>query len=310
LIGRTGIVTAAGRYRATARFVVLVATLATAGCGAAGTLSAAQAPTALATTSSATTAGNRQAATAELQNLMSRLRVPAGAQRLARSPITYLDQAPVSIGSPTFESLTEWWTVDEPMADTETWLQAHPPMGLAKSGGGSAGGPMVPDNTFLEYGAAGTHSYGAPGLLIEVADVGGATTDIRVDAQDVWLPARSPHEVIALGTHVTLLADSGFPASSHPLFTKLLDTADGDALIADLDTLPTDDGGARGCGLDDGYRVIAIAIVDGTPDMFNDNTACAEVLVTRAGHSLALLDTNPAFDAVVLHLAGAPPPIT
>jgi hypothetical protein len=299
LIGRTGI--------ATARLVVLVAAAATAGCGAAGTLDAVKASAASATTSSMTTAGNRQAATAELQNLMSRLRLPAGALRVARSPIAYLDEAPVSFGSPTFEDLPEWWTFDAPIANTETWLRAHPPMGLATSGGGFSGGPMVPKNTFFEYGRAGTDSYGDPTLLIEVVDTGHATTDIRVDAQDVWLPARSPNEVIAPGTHVTLLADNGFPETHH-LFTKLLDTADGDALITDLNNLPTDDGGARGCGADEGYRVIAIAIVDGIPDVFNYNPACALVQVGRAGHALALLNTDPAFDAEVLHLAGPPPP--
>lgn len=226
---------------------------------------------------------------------------------MTRSPIAYLDRAPETIGSPAFESLTEWWTVDEPMADTQSWIQANPPMGLAKSGGGSFGGPMVPDNAILKYTATGTRAYGEPGLLIEVADAGDGTTDVRVDAQDVWIPARSPDEIVALGTHVTLLADEGFPASSHPLFTKLLDTADGNAFITDLNSLPTDDGGARGCGLDVGYRVIAVAVVDGTPDVFNDDVACGKVLVSRAGHSLALLDTTAAFDAEVLQLAGPPP---
>jgi hypothetical protein len=289
--------------------VVLVAALATAGCSAAGNFDFAKALAASATTSSVTTAGNRQLASAELQNLMSRLRLPNGAQRVTKSPIAYLDQAPETLGSPTFESLTEWWTVDEPMASTEAWIRANPPMRLSNGGGGFSGGPMVPNNASLNYSDAGTDAYSDPGLLIEVVDAGHAITDIRVDAEDVWLPARSPHEVIALGTHVTLLADNGFP-TSRTLFTKLLDTADGDALIADLDTLPTDDGGSRGCGLDDGYRVIAIAMVDGTPDLFNDNAACALVLVSRGGHSLVRLRTDPAFDAEVLQLAGPPPPIT
>ncbi len=311
MTGMTGIASAPSGDRATARLVSLFAALITAGCGAAGTQGAANAPTVTATSTTTTSAESRRAAEAELENLMSRLRLPEGAQRLTVSPIAFLGHAPESIGSPDFLSATQWWTVDEPMASIESWIQAHPPLGLSHSGGGSYGGPMVPDNALLKYTDKSAETYASPGLLIEVADTGHATTDIRVDAEDVWLPARSPDEFIALGTHMTLLADKDFYAKGQPpLFTKLLNAADGDALIADLNALPTNDGGVRGCGFDQGYRVIAIAIVAGVPEMFDDWTACGEVLVSRGGKSLTPLDTSPALNAEVLKLAGPPPAIS
>ena len=254
---------------------------------------------------------NRQAAEAEITALLGAAQVPPGAVRLSSAPIAFLDAAPRTEGSPDFITLTGWWTVDASYATSVAWVREHPPAELRIDGGGYSGGPGIPSNMSFAFRAPDTAAYTGATLLIEVADMGGRT-GIRMDAQAIWLPAKSPLEVVTKGTPVTLMLlrnQGGSNARTAP--ARLLDAEDGDAVIADLNALRPSDGGARGCGADLGYRVLIAVPVRGADEVFNDDAACNLVLVTRGGTTLPTLTGSPALESEIEHLVGPPPtPLT
>jgi len=159
--------------------VVLAAALAAAGCGSAGR------PVGPGTAvSPGTSSANRRAAEAEITALLADVRLPAGAVRLNAAPIAFLDEAPQTEASPNFITVTSWWSVDMPYGDAAAWVRAHPPGGLPAEVGGSYGGPGVPNNVDLGFGAPGTRAYTGAEVLIELASMGGRT-GIRVDADAI-----------------------------------------------------------------------------------------------------------------------------
>lgn len=277
---------------------LLVGVLAATGCGAAGI-----GPAAVLRSASQ----NRRAAEAEISALLGAVKVPPGAVRLNSAPIAFLGAAPETEGSPDFITLTGWWTVDASYATAVAWVRGHPPGALSIDGGGSSGGPGIPANTSFRFGAPDTDAYTGATLLIELADMDGRT-GIRVDAQGIWLPAKSPLEVVTKGTPVTLVVlndTGGSTARTAP--SRLLDPADGDTVIADLNALRPSDGGARGCALDLGYRVLIAVPAHGVDEVFNDDAACNLVLVTRGGRSLPTLTGSPALENEIEHLVGPRP---
>ncbi len=252
-----------------------------------------------------TSSQNRQAAEAEINALLGDVQVPPGAARLNSAPVAFLNAAPQTEASPDFIALTGWWSVDLSYAKSVAWVRGHPPGGLTIDGGASYGGPGVAENTTFAFRAPDTAAYTGATLLIELVDMG-ARTGIRVDAQAIWIPAKSPLEVVTKGTLVTLVVENGGGASSAKPVLSHLDPEDGDAVIADLNALHPSDGGARGCGLDTGYRVLIEVVVLGSDEVFNDFAACNLVLVTRGGTSLPTLTDSPALEKEIEHLVGSP----
>jgi hypothetical protein len=287
--------------RPAARLVIIAAAMSAVACGASNL------PAGVGSGTIATSSGNRRAAEAELSSLLAAAQLPPGAERLVSAPEPFLDAAPQTEASPNFITLTAWWQVDLPYVQVETWITEHPPSGLQSDVGGSFGGPGVATNTFMGFRAPDTAAYTGARLLIEVATMG-SRTGMRVDADAIWLPSKSPLEVVATGTPVTLIVeDHGDDPSAQPVLTKLLDPEDGNAVIADLNALEPSDGGTRNCGMDTGYRVLIDVVVRGGDEVFDDYSACDLVLVDRGGTSLPNLTGSPALDSEIESLVGPPP---
>ena len=287
--------------RSAARLVIIAAAMSAVACGASNL------PAGVGSGTFATSSDNRRAAEAELSSLLAAAQLPPGAERLVSAPEPFLASAPQTEASPDFITLAAWWQVDLPYAQVETWVTEHTPSGLQGDVGGSSGGPGVASNTYLGFRAPDTAAYTGARLLIELATMG-ARTGVRVDADAIWLPGKSPLEVVTTGTPVTLIVeDHGDDPSAQPVLTKLLDPEDGDAVIADLNALEPDDGGTRGCGLDTGYRVLIDVVVGGSNEVFDDYSACDLVLVDRGGTSLPNLTGSAGLDSEIESLVGPPP---
>ena len=287
--------------RPVARLVIVAAAMSAVACGASNL------PAGVGSGTIATSSGNRRTAEAELGSLLAAAQLPPGAERLVSAPEPFLGAAPQTEASPDFITLTAWWQVDLPYVQVETWVTEHPPSGLQSDVGGSIGGPGVPTNTFMGFRAPDTTAYTGADLLIELADMG-SRTGMRLDADAIWLPGRSPLEMVSTGTPVTLIAeDNGDDPSAQPVLTKLLDPEDGDTVIADLNALQPSDGGTRNCGLDTGYRVLIDVVVQGGDEVFDNYRACDLVLVDRGGTSLPTLTGSPSLDSEIESLVGSPP---
>ena len=277
---------------------LLVGVLAATGCGAAGVGAAAVLSSA---------SQNRRAAEAEISALLGAVKVPPGAVRLNSAPIAFLGAAPQTEGSPGFITLTGWWTVDTSYATAVAWVRGHPTGGLSIAVAAPPADRGSRRTRASDSARRTPTAYTGATLLIELADMDGRT-GIRVDAQAIWLPAKSPLEVVTKGTPVTLVVlndTGGSTARTAP--SRLLDPADGDTVIADLNALRPSDGGARGCALDLGYRVLIAVPAHGVDEVFNDDAACNLVLVTRGGRSLPTLTGSPALENEIEHLVGPRP---
>ena len=129
---------------------------------------------------------------------------PPGAVRTG--PIASLAQPGERPATPDLASLTRWWQVPGRPQGVLAWIGAHLPSGYSPDGTGRGNGSWI--DTFALPAV--------PGVLTErelvvlaVHDRG--QTAIRVDAQVVWLPARSAAERIPAGvTTITVTPVFGF----------------------------------------------------------------------------------------------------
>lgn len=296
------------RGQLVSRLALTLAAFAVAGCGAAtGTAPGTSAPT---TTAAATTAQTSPHARAEVElaTLLAMVRVPSGAVQVTSAPVAYLDQAPLTEGSPNLLTRTSWWRIDMSFADALAWIQSHPPGGLKSDTGGYAGGPGVPVNHLLGFSLPSTTAYDGAEIELELVAVSSTETGLRADAEVIWLPPKPSDELVRAGTAVTLVAINHFGSSeATTLRTRHLDSSDGAAVIKDVNALLPDDGGTRGCAMDTGYRVQIEVVVAGVPVVFSYWPACAQVQVTRARTSLLTLFPSAAFGNEITRLMGAQP---
>lgn len=143
----------------------------------------------------ATAAGNRAAARAEAARLLSLARVPPGAARLARPPVSLAGPA---LGRPLVGTLVDQvvtWRAPLPFPAAQAWLSAHPPRGLAQDGSVQDGNRTGPDLFGYSYRGPASPAWQSADLEIGTAPAGPGASVIRADAVIIWLdprPGRSP----------------------------------------------------------------------------------------------------------------------
>lgn len=160
-----------------------------AGCGTSHTLVA---PASVSTGRAATAAGNRAAARAEADRLLSLAQAPPGAVRLARPPSPLTGP---SMGNPAVSSLVDKalsWRVDLPFAAAKTWLTAHRPRSLRQDGSTSSGNAFTGQTTMIgtSYRGPANRAWQSAELEIGLAPAGSHASVIRADAVIVWLDPR------------------------------------------------------------------------------------------------------------------------
>jgi hypothetical protein len=205
------------------RIAAVAVCVLTAGCGSARP--SAPSPRASAspgTSQPATAAGNRAAAQAEANRLLSLAQLPSGAVRQAR-PARSLP-GPVLGGSSATSVVdrVEAWRIGSPFATVKAWVSAHPPRGLP-SGGSASGGTAGQETMFGKgYRGPAARAWQSANLEIGVAPAGADASTIRVDAVVVWLdprpiasgPGRHPVRVTMAGGCPA--ADRGVTGVSNP----------------------------------------------------------------------------------------------
>lgn len=143
-------------------------------------------------------AGSRAEAAALAKLMLSRLRLPIGARRLAPSPV------PQSVSEPSLwggavaaVDVHELFQLSEPMATAAANLGADVPAGmsLAVTGQGSGpGGPASADVAYAERSVpAGVNS---AQLVLTIAPEASDASLVRADAQVIYYPPRTAAEYI------------------------------------------------------------------------------------------------------------------
>jgi hypothetical protein len=197
-----------------------------------------------------------EAAHAKQVAMLALVHVPTGSTQLTVSPTTNLNNAQ-SVGVDNFLDLPTWYTVPLSSTDFAAYLKANPPDGFLGGGGGTGNGV-----TMVEYAQGPNQSQYAT-ILVYYQAVGPDQVDIRVDADVIWLPPKTPAEKIPATLARATVAYTG-PTGSFggtgdttpkPKHATVAVTGPRlHKLIAILNALPTESNGIGGCTADFGER--------------------------------------------------------
>lgn len=321
---------AAGRRRTCviARRVLLaaagcaVAGVAVAGCG---TRHAGMARTPATGTTVVTVQSPRQRAAADAASLLTTFRPPPGTARSGRLAVSPLAQAPDVPMSPDLVSRTQWYQAPGQWQAVYAWILAHPPTGLAPAGSGTLSQAsctvVEPPDPHPGSGSCVTmrdvefSRPPVPGALaqrwleISVAGDGPGRAAVRVDAVDVWIPARPAGEQIPASAKVVTIAPAwgvGPATSARPV--TITDPATVARIVTVVDGLPVFPPGTMSCPAFQGramlltFRAAAggpvLAVIQG------DTTGCGTVSVTINGHAMLALGDADTMQQRILAIAG------
>jgi hypothetical protein len=129
---------------------------------------------------------NRAAAEAEADRLMTLASVPPLAVEIPSAEATMTAPAVGQAQVDTMVTQARVWRVQLPYAQALAWLRAHPPVGLTSSATGRAEGPGF-DEEGVAYPGPSSPAWQSAQLAVSVATVTAKASEIRVDAQVLWL---------------------------------------------------------------------------------------------------------------------------
>lgn len=149
----------------------------------------------------------RQRAEADAAGILAAFAVPPGAVRLTRAPSAgggVLKNPPQTPGDSALIDKVAWYRVPGTPQAVLAWEAHHAPKPFTRTGSGGT------NSRYDMYALpAITRVLDSRGMLVTVIPAGADTTDVRVDAQVTWVPARAAASMIPPGdVHaVTLTLD-------------------------------------------------------------------------------------------------------
>lgn len=152
--------------------------------------------------------------------MLASTKLPSDARRVDTSPISAVDDI-TGPESPNLIDAVQWWTSSQSRKQVLQFAQDHPPTGTKGTGSNN-----LATITTLMFAPTSTDlAYNWPEVNVSVSDLPGGRSAIRVDAEAVWIPTRTPAETIpndVTSVDVTL----------HFRGKTLKRTADGPAAVA------------------------------------------------------------------------------
>ena len=202
--------------------------------------------------SPAVTAARRRRARADAKTLLGRVRLPAGAEQLSSEPAgdrgTLSRPATRPAITTTLVDEHTWWRVPGSAASALDYLQAHPPRGgkLRESASQGPGrGDVVSGYDGFAWPTVG-RLLGSRELLVQVTNLAGGGTGVRVDAQVQWVIPRPVSERIPRGVH-EIDVTRAVPGDAPSLEVKVVSPHEIRALVAMVDALGIIQPGAYSC---------------------------------------------------------------
>ena len=145
----------------------------------------------------------KQRAEADAAGILAAFAVPPGAARLTQAPSAgggALKNPPQTPGDSDLIDKVAWYRARGTPQAVLAWESHHAPKPFARTGSGSgtaAGGVSTRYDMYTL--PAITRVLDSRGMLVEVISAGANTTDVRVDAQVTWVPARAAASMIPSG---------------------------------------------------------------------------------------------------------------
>lgn len=138
----------------------------------------------------------KQRAEADAAGILAAFAVPPGAVRLAQAPSAgggALKHPPQTPGDSALIDKVAWYRVPGTPQSVLTWETHHAPKPFTRTGSGS-----IPRFDMYALPAI-TRVLDSRGMLVTVIPAGVNMTDVRVDAQVTWVPARAAASMIPPG---------------------------------------------------------------------------------------------------------------
>jgi hypothetical protein len=241
--------------------------------------------------------------------LLAAAPVVPGATRVAHAPVKALRQPMETPASPNLVRRTRWWTAPGTMADAIAYYGAHPPGGTKKDGSSTAAGPGGTTAEGVSFGPSGGRwlrptVYTELELLVSVAPTAHGVA-IRVDADAIWLPQRTPAEHIPGDvTSVHVVVDR----NGHPVTVRrTLRAAEARSLATVVNGLPVSTPGEFSCPADfGGQDRLTFHGARGDVQVDADTSGCAGVTVGRQSEHNPPLSGGRTLDHAVLRALGLP----
>jgi hypothetical protein len=195
--------------RAILPVITAAAAIVLAGCGTAHAPAAGGAPATTTSTTAAARQPPKQRAEADAAAILASFAVPPGATKLSAAPSaggSALSQ-PVSVpGDPDLVDDASWWQAPGQPQQLLAWEQAH--LSHRFSAAGSSSGWNGHDFSYGDQFSlpAITGVLYSRELAVEAVAAGAGQTDLRVDSQVTWIPARAAGAVVPSATGAVTLS--------------------------------------------------------------------------------------------------------
>jgi len=252
--------------------------------------------------------GPRERAVADAAALLKAFVVPPGGQRLATAPDALKAPITILVSTTLVEDTSFWRAPGQPVAIL-AWEQAHLPHRFTPEDADF--GPPAWDRTFSLTPVPGVLNN--RDLVVEVTGAGNGQTEIRVDAQVSWQPARPAAERVPADARVVTITqvpglDRGPNAGRPPAPVTITDLGVVRRLAALVDGLGLSTiGPAASCPMvaGDEIRLTFLARTGGPPlAVAQAPAACGTVEFSAGGKPQPALQITDSFVAQVLKLAG------
>jgi len=258
----------------------------------------------------------RQAATTTAAAILRAFVPPPGSTRQAAEPASARHSFDTT-GRPEWAyevQATSWWLTSSQLGSLVNWETAHLPARSFTWAGSTSGDFPGPFPVTAQFYAVRPVPRGLVGqyLIVSVADLGGGTAAIRVDAEVGYQPARPAGEKVPATARVVTITGiygSSSPGATTPAPTTITKVSVVRALAALVNGLPLYTGRvpvpcplSLSSVLELTFRATAtgrpLAVAQGPAD-------CGDTLaLTVAGKQWPLLDASGPFSARVLRIAG------
>ena len=155
----------------------------------------------------------KQRAEADAAGILAAFAVPPGAARLTQAPSAgggALKNPPQTPGDSDLIDKVAWYRAAGTPQAVLAWESHHAPKPFARVGSGG-----VRTRYDMYALPAITRLLDSRGMLVEVISAGANTTDVRVDAQVTWVPARAVASMIPSGDVHAVMLTLAPPANGH-----------------------------------------------------------------------------------------------
>jgi hypothetical protein len=240
-------------------------------------------------------AGNKLAAQRDVQKLLGLVVLPPGAARVSAEPTGdggLMRRPPSEPGTPNLIERHGFWRVSAPLDQVMAFVKTHRPVGSGWSGKGRMGGPGMPDNEELTFSFRPIRGViSTRWLSFTVVVLGDGSTGVRVDAQDVWIVARSASERVPAGVREIDIR-SAYPGQAPIVSRRVIDPAKVRQIIRWIDALGTVQPEAYACPVLGGptvtldFRATSGALLAGASMMDSQGPSgpCNPIELSIRGH--------------------------